>query len=754
MAASNVFLFGIRHHGPGSAQKLKRALVQLQPDKIIIEAPQDAESMIPYIANPKLKPPVAVLIYNPKDLQQAVYLPFTSFSPEWIALQFALKNETPVAFFDLPMSHEFGMSTTDFVNLQKTYQSQINRHSAIEKDPLAYIAKLAGYNDAERWWEVTFERSHEELQLFSEIQELMTSLRGGQQGIENPLNLRREAYMRKILKKTIKEGFQNIAVVCGAWHVPALLNLNKYKAKQDNVLIKVTKKVKTRATWIPWTYERIAVSSGYGAGVVSPAWYELLYKKKGRVVEAWVVKAAQLLRKERIDVSPAHCTDTVILAKNLAALRSLEVAGIEELQESAITVLSEGNSAPLKLIERKLIIGDKVGNIPEEIPRVPLQEDLEQRIKATRLKKYLTTSETQFLKATAKNPRGGIDLREGSDLLKSQLLHQLDVIDIPFGSLQKAGKFDKGSFKEYWKLKWKPEYYIKVIELSQYGNTISEVAEVLLQKQTVSANTLATVIECIEITLACGITKILEVQLQKANELATTDQDLLNTISFVTKAIQIINYSNLRGLNLDQMNTIIQLLFEKICIHLPLECNDLENEVATEYILGIEKLNNSISLLEDALQERWMMALKKLNAQSNVSYQIFGFTSRILFDRTEIGEEELIRLFRYVFSFATAETKSVQWLEGFTRGTGLLLIYYPRLWQILDTWISDLEHEPFQENLPLLRKVFSKFSSVERQKMLLLSKSAELIQSNENQRYDFKDNPEIRATVSLLFGYN
>jgi len=35
-------------------------------------------------------------------------------------------------------------------------------------------------------------------------------------------DLMREAYMRKTLRAVLKEGFHEVAVVCGAWHAPVL----------------------------------------------------------------------------------------------------------------------------------------------------------------------------------------------------------------------------------------------------------------------------------------------------------------------------------------------------------------------------------------------------------------------------------------------------------------------------------------------------------------------------------------------------
>ena len=39
---AQVRVLGIRHHGPGSARALLRALAELEPDTVLIEGPADA----------------------------------------------------------------------------------------------------------------------------------------------------------------------------------------------------------------------------------------------------------------------------------------------------------------------------------------------------------------------------------------------------------------------------------------------------------------------------------------------------------------------------------------------------------------------------------------------------------------------------------------------------------------------------------------------------------------------------------------
>ena len=77
-----VHLFGIRHHGPGSARSLAQALRQLQPDLILIEGPPEADELLTLAASADMRPPVALLVYAPAMPQHAVFYPFAVYSPE------------------------------------------------------------------------------------------------------------------------------------------------------------------------------------------------------------------------------------------------------------------------------------------------------------------------------------------------------------------------------------------------------------------------------------------------------------------------------------------------------------------------------------------------------------------------------------------------------------------------------------------------------------------------------------------------
>ena len=250
--------FGIRHHGPGSAGSLRAALEAKRPDIVLIEGPPEADALVPLVADPDMEPPVALLAYVAAEQGKAPVLassawPFAEFSPEWQAMRYALRDSVPVRFCDLPAAGRAG-SMPD---------GDRRRRSAF--DPIGEGAGAAGYDDPERWWEDVVEHVPGTA-VFDAIAEAMGLLRDE----VDSRDLVREAYMRRTLRAAIKDGYQNIAVVCGAWHVPALTEPLP-PASHDDRLLRGLPKVKATMTWVPWTYGRLAFASGYGAGVGFPA---------------------------------------------------------------------------------------------------------------------------------------------------------------------------------------------------------------------------------------------------------------------------------------------------------------------------------------------------------------------------------------------------------------------------------------------------------------------------------------------------
>src|SRR5262249_22929716 len=148
VATADVALFGVRHHGPGSARALIAALDDLKPELILVEGPPEANHLVTLAASPELVPPVALLAYPAKDAGAAgwaSFWPFAVCSPEGQALRWAADHDVPLRFFDLPAAHLFALRVGP------------EPPDRLHADPLGALANAAGYDDAERWWDDVIE---------------------------------------------------------------------------------------------------------------------------------------------------------------------------------------------------------------------------------------------------------------------------------------------------------------------------------------------------------------------------------------------------------------------------------------------------------------------------------------------------------------------------------------------------------------------------------------------------------------------
>jgi len=440
-------IFGIRHHGPGCARALAAALESLSPDVLLVEGPPEGEDVLHLAASSDMEPPVALLVYQPDKPDAAVFYPFATFSPEWTAIQFSAKHSVPLRFIDLPWQHRFALDDAESEQTESEASPEQPTEKTFEQqiidDPLGVLSQLAGFDDTESWWEQVIEQSQSSDGIFGGIMEIMVELRARTAdetatGKTRPYESLREAWMRTAIRQAIKEGYEKIAVVCGAWHAPVLdvlaenelqKNLVPPKKDDDNLLKKLPK-CKVTTTWTPWTYSRLTYRSGYGAGVAVPGWYDHLWTTPDRAVMRWISRAARLLREESLDASSASVIEAVRLADALAAMRNRPLPGLAEVNEAILTVLCHGDATPLKLIRKRLDTGQRIGRVPVETPSVPLLRDIEREQKQLRMK---VSEEIVTL---------DLDLRKDTDRAKSRLLHRLQL-------LGRCGSRESGNRQKY-----------------------------------------------------------------------------------------------------------------------------------------------------------------------------------------------------------------------------------------------------------------------------------------------------------------
>jgi hypothetical protein len=707
-----VHLLGIRHHGPGSARHVLQALHAIKPDIILIEGPPEGENMLQWVLHEDMEPPVALLAYVPDDPQRAVFYPFTEFSPEWQAIRYGLNHKIPVRFIDMPLVHKLAEKPVAVTKAEAP--SELNDETVAEpgdtlneeeirKSPLSHLAEIAGFEDEEEWWEHQFEIANHPNDVFDAVSEAMTTIREAFPGKDDQEEKIREAFMRRGIRNAEREMYSEIAVICGAWHIPALQKMPKQK--DDDVILKNLPKTKVETTWIPWTSDRLAFESGYGAGLDSPGWYAHCWNYPDDDGTKWLAHAAQVFRRNRIDISSAHIIEAVRLANTLAALRNLHRASLKELNEATQTVMCMGDSIPMQLVRKELIVGNKLGRVPEGAPQVPLQRDFEQQAKSLRIK---ISNEEKNL---------NLDLREPSGLQKSILLHRLQVLDVAWGR-QNQYVYTKGTFKEEWRIEWSPELTIKLLEKAPWGNTIEAASNHYLVHIAKTSKQLNEITRLVEKALPADLHEGVEAVMKSMDELASGTSDTAMLMDAFSPLVQVSRYGNVRKTDQETVNVILRSIFYRMLAGLPLSCTGIDEEQAIQIAEKIKDVNKSVLFLDDEeLKTAWFETLQKVTQVKQVVPMVHGTCCKIMYDAKFTDSKTTANEFSKALSSGNEPAYSAAWLEGFLKDAATILILDEDIWNITNDWIAGLDAETFIQVVPLLRRTFAVYNNVEKSKI-------------------------------------
>ncbi len=711
-------LLGVRHHGPGSARAVRAALEEVRPRVVLIEGPPEADALIPLAADEEMRPPVALLAHAVDEPGHSAFWPLAEFSPEWITLRWALEHHVPARFIDLPATHTLAWGRQDDEAATEGERPPPAETApdgdpgpgpaGLRIDPLGVLADAAGYDDPERWWEDVVEHrgagEGDALAPFTALEEAMGALRETYGSGGHDRDLVREAYMRLQVRAAQREFEDGVAVVCGAWHVPALRQ--KTTVAADRALLKGLPKVRTDMTWVPWTHRRLARTSGYGAGIDSPGWYGHLFSAPDRPVERWLTKVAGLLRAEDRIVSSAHVIEAVRLAETLAAMRGRPLPGLSETTDAVRAVMCEGSDVPLALIRDRLVVGDELGEVPPSAPAVPLQRDL------TRLQRRLR------LKPEALERELELDLRKENDAARSRLLHRLRLLGIAWGE-PAASRGSTGTFRETWRLRWEPELSVRVAEAGVWGTTVLSAATAKAEADAVGAEGLAGVTGLAERCLLAELPDALPTVMRVLADRAALDTDVGHLAQALPALVRSLRYGDVRGTDTAALAEVAAGLAERIFVGLPPACAALDADAAEEMRGHVDAVHGAVALLGDApaaghgrLRGRWQSVLRVLSGRDTVPGVIRGRAVRLLLDDGQLAQDEAALLMGLVLSPGTPPADAAAWIEGFVgggSGGGMLLVHDERLLGLVDAWLTGVPAEAFTDVLPLLRRTFSAY---------------------------------------------
>lgn len=722
---------------------------------VLIEGPADLTSLAPLLAHPKMQLPVALMAFATEQQGASVYYPFAEFSPEYQAIRWAVSEGIPIRFIDVPVAHQLADILANnaeqyrelvkpFIEVHNTAAADVlgaddgsaeltadtntDAHSLsamqvqAAQDPMLVLAQLAGFDDGESWWNQMFEQGGmDDPALFDSIASTMTALRAMPASADSPETtetaetLRREAYMRLQIAEARKAISGDIAVVCGAWHVPALQRA--FSKKADKALVselrsKLSAKQFT-STWIPWTSTRLALSSGYGAGVSAPQWYKHLWQHGNdqSAMIHWLTRVTNELRAHGSAVSTASVIDATTLCQQLAVVRNRRVAGFEEARDAAIASLCFGNTLLWQQLEATLLLGDEVGalpdDMPDDMPLAPLLVDLQQWQKRTRLKPSAQATELS------------LDLRSDAGLQKSILLRRLQLLDVHWGTPSGTGN-SRGTFRERWVLQWQPELAVKLVEHQMYGSSIEQAAAALTSQRLRQTSKLALLADMVLTALEAQLTETAAQGIRRLADCAAQSHDCLELLNALPPLIDIHRYGTSRDMTLSHVLALVEQMAIQAALALPLAVRQLNDEESERYQQAIALGHQQLELAECSSEvlDGWWQALTTILHDDGCDAGARGISARLLYQAQRLSAEDTQGLLQRLLSPALPLWRTKSFFAGFFANASEQLLYDQTLRQLTDQWLMSLDGDSFIESLPLIRRVFSSLDAMERRRLL------------------------------------
>lgn len=472
LADPRVAWLGVKHHSPACAWHVDAWIREHRPAAVLIEAPEDANDVLPWLAHAETAAPLALLFaFTDKAVETGRVRwmwPILAHDPEWVALRTGSELGIDVRLIDAPARaiHAAG-------GARPTRDRELG-----PEDYLEAAALRAGRPNFDALWESAFEHAPDERQSVAFFRAVLTlgwcaRASGGE---VDPATALREGHMRWCVDQALAaHPTGRIAVVTGAFHAAALIDA---KAKR------VKPRADAGAGVVLTAPSHRALSR---RGVDHPGWgaarWSALHGGPDPALYTLVAVTAEV-RAAGVPVGTADAVGAVEVARGLAALRSTRAAGagitVSDVVDGARSALVKGaiGGPAVDAAVTRVLIGEARGRLPAHAGRPPLVEDFWAEVARHRL---TLDDEVREVRCTvADNPR---------HQAKSAFLHRCRLLEVPMFAPLPDGR-DDAVFRgpnwadgtdlhlivERWGVTADPAIDDRLLELSERGGTVVEAA--------------------------------------------------------------------------------------------------------------------------------------------------------------------------------------------------------------------------------------------------------------------------------------
>jgi hypothetical protein len=311
----------------------------------------------------------------------------------------------------------------------------------------------------------------------------------------------------------------------------------------------------------------------------------------------------------------------------------------------------------------------------------------------------------------------------------------------------------KGSFHDVWRLRWQPEFALRVIEAATWGNTVETAAEARAIERITHTNHLSELAGLLQSGLLAGLPAGVEAAITRLRDCAALAADVGELMDAVPPLAAAMRYGTIRRTDAALLRSVASSMLVRVLAGLEASVFGLDDEAAAEMSRRVGELNHAIGLLDEAeLISAWRASLQGLLGLERVHGLIAGRICRLLLDAGSIAPSDAASRLGLALSRAVEPAQSASWFEGFLSGSGLVLLANDRLFDVVDSWLASLRPEDFDLLLPLLRRTVSTFAIGERRQIGQRVRLGTPAHAHDEQELDPERVAIIAPVVRMLLG--
>ena len=413
-------LLGIRHHGPGSARSVVRALDELRPgDRARRAAGRLPASLLTGSATRACVPPVALLGYVvDRAATRPRSAPFAEFSPEWQAVRWAWPTTRPVRG-DRPAAgrRRWRRPTSDDDRRGARAAGRPARRAGRGGRRARRRAVVGGRHRAPRRRRAGVRRRRRGDGRGARRHDARPATTpGARRTCAGPSAPRSPTPVRPR-----RRGVRGLA------RAGARSDRGRRRRPTPRTAAAACPKVEGR--------RQLGAVDAPPAGARPPATAPACAARAGtprvppprprRASPASSSRPPALLRGRGLAASPDHLI-AAARARRRAGRAARPAAGRAGRGARRRRAPCSAGTSALPLVIDELIVGDAIGAVPAEAPQVPLARDL------------AAPAAARSAQARRRRPTVELDLRTPNGLRRSHLLHRLDALGVAWGTLEEG----------------------------------------------------------------------------------------------------------------------------------------------------------------------------------------------------------------------------------------------------------------------------------------------------------------------------